>query len=179
VSSTHTITWTHEDDHIAVTFACTAPVGAKCRAVCSEDCETWGPNHQHTLVDGGECMALVYLDAANPEESYQGEDRAPLNSGPIDVTWDSSIETYTWQYSTPALTEATHVQLTVRERQVLGMVADGMTGAGIADKLGLALNTVAQHLVAVRRKYGVRTSLAAVDLARRDGELPAWTAQSS
>ena len=36
----------------------------------------------------------------------------------------------------------------------------------------LAPNTVAQHLVAARRKLGVRTSADAVDAARRAGLLP-------
>ena len=61
--------------------------------------------------------------------------------------------------------------LTGRERQVLQLVADGLTGALIAQQLGVATNTVAQHLSAVRRKFGVRSSAAAVEAAREAGEL--------
>ncbi|WP_299953325.1 helix-turn-helix transcriptional regulator [uncultured Modestobacter sp.] len=63
-------------------------------------------------------------------------------------------------------------RLTARETQVLELVAGGRTGADIAEELGLATNTVAQHLVAVRRKFNVQSSAAAVAAARRAGLLP-------
>jgi len=61
------------------------------------------------------------------------------------------------------------VTLTPREAQVLRRVARGDGTAAISRDLGVAVNTVAQHLVAVRRKYGVRSSTLAVEAARRDG----------
>ncbi|WP_369055977.1 response regulator transcription factor [Kineococcus terrestris] len=61
------------------------------------------------------------------------------------------------------------VALTAREREVLQMVAEGCPGSVVAERLGLAPNTVAQHLAGVRRKYGVRSSAAAADAARADG----------
>ncbi|GAA0295919.1 response regulator transcription factor [Kineococcus aurantiacus] len=61
------------------------------------------------------------------------------------------------------------VTLTAREQEVLQLVADGCPGSVVAERLGLAANTVAQHLAAVRRKYGVRSSAAAASLARQDG----------
>ena len=64
------------------------------------------------------------------------------------------------------------VRLTGRELEILALLAAGSTGTGAAARLGLAPNTVAQHLVAARRKLGVRTSAAAVDAARRAGLLP-------
>jgi DNA-binding CsgD family transcriptional regulator len=63
------------------------------------------------------------------------------------------------------------VSLTAREQQILQMVADGCPGSVVADRLGLAANTVAQHLVSARRKYGVRSSAAAASLARQQGLL--------
>ncbi|NAZ88820.1 hypothetical protein GTR00_22410 [Kineococcus sp. T90] len=63
------------------------------------------------------------------------------------------------------------VSLTAREREVLRMVADGCAGSVIAERLGLAPNTVAQHLASVRRKYGVRSSATAAAAARRQGLL--------
>jgi DNA-binding CsgD family transcriptional regulator len=62
--------------------------------------------------------------------------------------------------------------LTAREAEVLQFVADGLNGSEIADTLGLSAHTVAQHLATVRRKYGVRSSAAAAEAARRDGQLP-------
>ena len=61
------------------------------------------------------------------------------------------------------------VSLTAREQEVLQMIADGCPGAVVAERLGLAANTVAQHLASVRRKYGVRSSAAAAVAARADG----------
>ena len=60
----------------------------------------------------------------------------------------------------------TDVSLTAREREVLQMIANACPGSVVAERLGLAPNTVAQHLASVRRKYGVRSSAAAADLAR-------------
>ncbi|WP_432544975.1 helix-turn-helix transcriptional regulator [Kineococcus sp. SYSU DK002] len=61
------------------------------------------------------------------------------------------------------------VTLTAREQEVLQMIADGCPGSVAAERLGLAPNTVAQHLASVRRKYGVRSSAAAAAVARQDG----------
>ncbi|PRY10033.1 helix-turn-helix transcriptional regulator [Kineococcus rhizosphaerae] len=61
------------------------------------------------------------------------------------------------------------VTLTVREQEILQMIADGCPGSVVAERLGLAPNTVAQHLASVRRKYGVRSSAAAAAVARQDG----------
>lgn len=63
--------------------------------------------------------------------------------------------------------------LTAWECEVLQLVADCLTGMAIAEQLGLATNTVAQHLTAVRRKLGVRSSADAVIAARASGQLPA------
>ena len=61
------------------------------------------------------------------------------------------------------------VSLTVREQEILQLIADGHPGSVVADRLGLAPNTVAQHLTSVRRKYGVRSSAAAAAVARQAG----------
>ncbi len=68
-------------------------------------------------------------------------------------------------------TGAARASLTARELEVLRLVAAGHPGAVVAERLGLAPNTVAQHLTAVRRKYGVRSSAAAAAAAREDGLL--------
>ena len=69
-------------------------------------------------------------------------------------------------------TEQLSVQsLTGRETQILLLARDGLTGREIATALHLASNTVAQHLVNVRRKLGVRTTAAAVAQATAHGLL--------
>lgn len=74
--------------------------------------------------------------------------------------------------STAARTAAVVVPratLTERERECLQLVSTGLTTADVAQRLGLAQNTVAQHLASVRRRYGVRSSLAAAAAARAHG----------
>jgi len=61
--------------------------------------------------------------------------------------------------------------LTPRETEILQLIGDGSSGVDVAHQLGLATNTVAQHLAAVRRKFGVRSSAAAVAEARAAGLL--------
>lgn len=61
--------------------------------------------------------------------------------------------------------------LTAREREVLQLIGQGYTGSVVAQRLSLAANTVAQHLAAVRRKYGVNSSAAACVAARADGSI--------
>lgn len=59
------------------------------------------------------------------------------------------------------------VNLSEREYEILTLIADGMTSSNVAARLGLAKNTVSQHLQAARRKLGVTTTQAAADIIRR------------
>jgi DNA-binding NarL/FixJ family response regulator len=61
--------------------------------------------------------------------------------------------------------------LTVRERQTLGHLADGASTAEIADRLGVAHNTVRNHVQRVLEKLGARSKLEAVAIARKEGML--------
>jgi DNA-binding NarL/FixJ family response regulator len=61
--------------------------------------------------------------------------------------------------------------LTARERQTLGHLADGASTAEIADRLGVAHNTVRNHVQRVLEKLGARSKLEAVAIARREGML--------
>jgi DNA-binding CsgD family transcriptional regulator len=63
------------------------------------------------------------------------------------------------------------VELTGREREVLGLVADGMRNRDIAEKLVVSVRTVDHHVSAVMRKLRARTRGAAVVEARRRGLL--------
>ncbi|MEZ0491078.1 response regulator transcription factor [Kineococcus sp. TBRC 1896] len=63
------------------------------------------------------------------------------------------------------------VRLTPREEQALRLVGTGLTAAETAAVLGVAVNTVSQHLVGARRKFGVSSTRAAVERARQDGLL--------
>jgi DNA-binding CsgD family transcriptional regulator len=63
--------------------------------------------------------------------------------------------------------------LTRREREVLGLVAEGMRNRDIADRLVVSVRTVDHHVAAIRRKLRARTRVAAVAEARRRGLLAA------
>jgi DNA-binding NarL/FixJ family response regulator len=66
---------------------------------------------------------------------------------------------------TPAAT------LTARERQALGLLADGTSTADLATRLGIAHNTARNHVQRVLEKLGARSKLEAVAIARREGLL--------
>ena len=58
-------------------------------------------------------------------------------------------------------------ELTAREWEVLDLLIDGESTAAIAQRLGLALETVRSHIKHVLRKLGVGSRGEAVDIARR------------
>jgi DNA-binding NarL/FixJ family response regulator len=77
---------------------------------------------------------------------------------------------------TPAMNAAAnHVSaepaLTNRERQVLGLLADGLGNKQIAARLGISTNTVKTHLELLFDKLGVSSRTEAVATAVRRGML--------
>ncbi|MFE2752798.1 response regulator transcription factor [Actinosynnema sp. NPDC059335] len=63
------------------------------------------------------------------------------------------------------------VSLTVRERQALLLMAEGASTEEIGERMGVARNTVRNHVQRVLEKLGARSKLEAVAIARRDGLL--------
>ncbi|WP_340681577.1 response regulator transcription factor [Amycolatopsis coloradensis] len=61
--------------------------------------------------------------------------------------------------------------LTLRERQVLGLIADGVGTDRIAEELRLARNTVRNHVQRILVKTGTHSKLEAVAHARKNGLL--------
>ena len=61
------------------------------------------------------------------------------------------------------------VRLTPRQRQVLRLLADGVTARGIAERLGLAETTTRNHIRAVLTELGAHSQLEAVARARAQG----------
>jgi DNA-binding NarL/FixJ family response regulator len=60
-------------------------------------------------------------------------------------------------------------ELTVREREVLKMMAAGLDNYDIAEQLGIGYGTVRSHVRGVLEKLGARSRLQAVALARDTG----------
>lgn len=67
------------------------------------------------------------------------------------------------------LQQAAPVGLTPRQREVLGLVADGYSARQIARRLGLAEPTVRNHIRAILVELRVHSQLAAVARARKLG----------
>jgi DNA-binding NarL/FixJ family response regulator len=60
-------------------------------------------------------------------------------------------------------------QLTPREREVLGLLAEGLTNRGIAERLVLSEHTVHRHVTSILRKLDLPTRTAAAAVAVRSG----------
>ncbi len=61
--------------------------------------------------------------------------------------------------------------LTARERETLNLLGEGLSTTVISGQLGVALNTVRNHIQRVLEKLGARSQLEAVTIARREGLL--------
>jgi DNA-binding NarL/FixJ family response regulator len=64
--------------------------------------------------------------------------------------------------------------LTVRQVQVLALVAKGMTNQEIGDRLYLTEDTVKQHVKMIRLRLGAADRASAVDQGWRQGYLGMW-----
>ena len=70
-----------------------------------------------------------------------------------------------------AVPVSTSPGLSARERELLGLVASGLTNKSIARRLDLSINTVKYHLASIFAKLDARTRAEAVSEAARRGEL--------
>jgi DNA-binding NarL/FixJ family response regulator len=66
--------------------------------------------------------------------------------------------------------------LTVRQQQILNLMAEGATNRAIADSLGLSLDTIKHHTTLIYRRLDVRNRAGAVHLGQRLGLLTAAAA---
>ena len=78
--------------------------------------------------------------------------------------------------SRPAVPAAPVDVLSDREREVLALVAEGLPNAEIAVELGVAVNTVRNHVRSILEKLGLRNRVQAAVYAVRAGLLPAQEA---
>jgi DNA-binding NarL/FixJ family response regulator len=67
--------------------------------------------------------------------------------------------------------EAQLQSLTIREREVLRLMADGLSSRAIAAKLGISYTTIRTHIRSVGGKLGVHSKLEAIVKARELGLL--------
>jgi len=59
--------------------------------------------------------------------------------------------------------------LTAREREVLDLIAAGLGNAAIATRLGLATNTIGNHVTSIFAKLQVASRAEAIIRARQEG----------
>ena len=62
--------------------------------------------------------------------------------------------------------------LTDREREVLGLLAEGLSNAAIAEQLTVSIHTVRNHVANLSGKLGAHSKLEVLAIAVRDGLLP-------
>jgi DNA-binding NarL/FixJ family response regulator len=67
--------------------------------------------------------------------------------------------------------QRTPARLTSREREVLALVATGISNKGIARQLQVSPNTIKFHIAAILDKLDASTRAEAVAAALRNGEL--------
>jgi DNA-binding NarL/FixJ family response regulator len=65
-----------------------------------------------------------------------------------------------------------HDSLTEREREVLTLLAEGLSNAAIADRLVVSVHTVRNHVANLSAKLGAHSKLEALAIAVREGLLP-------
>lgn len=65
-----------------------------------------------------------------------------------------------------------HEALTDRERDVLVLLAEGLTNVAIADRLVVSVHTVRNHVANLSGKLGAHSKLEALSIAVREGLLP-------
>jgi DNA-binding NarL/FixJ family response regulator len=63
-------------------------------------------------------------------------------------------------------------ELTEREREVLSLVAEGLSNAAIAERLVVSVHTVRNHIASLSAKLGAHSKLEALSIAVRQGMLP-------
>jgi DNA-binding NarL/FixJ family response regulator len=69
-------------------------------------------------------------------------------------------------------THSRHEELTEREREVLVLLAEGLTNVAIAERLVVSVHTVRNHVANLSSKLGAHSKLEALSIAMRDGLLP-------
>ena len=107
------------------------------------------------------------LAAALPAATF-----VPL-AGSAHLPWygDSDAVVRAWRGTAPPAAAAGDDLLSAREREVLALVARGLTDQEIAEQLVLSPHTVHRHIANVRRKLGSTSRSAAVAEAARLGLL--------
>ena len=129
----------------------------------------------HTVVRALEAGADGYLLKDQTMDELIAAVRSVNNGGrPLAPKLVSALVTRLSRTTTPA-----H-QLSGREIEVLGLLAQGLSTAELSTRLQLSINTVRNHVQRAIRRLGAHSKLEAVAIAQREGIIaPAGLADAS
>ena len=123
-------------------------------------------------IAGEQCVLSVLQDITERKRS-EAELFEAIEAVMQDTSWFSrTIIEKLANLRHPERTEAARTELadlTPREREVLGLLCQGMNGDGIAQALGLSRNTVRNHLATLYAKIGAHGRSDAIIWARERG----------
>lgn len=106
------------------------------------------------------------LKNAGPEAIIDAIDRVAAGEAVLDPAVAKRVFA---RFSTTTAVDALVAPLTERERDVLWLLAQGMTNAEVADRLGIGEETAKTHVARVLAKLGVRDRVQAVIRAYESG----------
>lgn len=129
----------------------------------------WSPDTRVVIITGSTAPGMFStLDQA-------GVDGLFIKNGPVEEIRDGLLRVLrgerviSAQATEMIADEAPGEVLSKRELEVLQGIANGLTNAGIAERLSISPKTVDNHRTSLMRKLGVRSSTALVVRAVRDG----------
>jgi len=93
----------------------------------------------------------IFLDEGEPLRQLLGE-LVQQNNAPV---YASTLLTYFSFIAPPITPPPDSVPLSPREREVLQLIASGLTNQEIADKLVIAPSTAKRHIVNIYNKLGI------------------------
>jgi DNA-binding NarL/FixJ family response regulator len=124
------------------------------------------------IIEDVPCYLLVLMNITERKRS-ELELVAAIEEVMQDASWFSQtlIEKLANAKSvnSPNLPNVAFTDLTARERDVLGLICEGLADKEIASRLKLAPNTVRNHVATVYSKLGVHSRSAAIVWARERG----------
>lgn len=126
-----------------------------------------------TMLDDGESVRdAIRAGAAGyvlKDDSQQQIVRAIHAVAAGDAIMSSSVARHVMDAGGDSRPSEPFPQLTARERQILDLLATGLSTTGIATRLGVAAKTVTNNLSTIFAKLGVGSRTEAALLARRAG----------
>jgi two-component system NarL family response regulator len=119
------------------------------------------------------CGADGYLvKDIRPEGLFHELRGLAQGEAPLSRTMTSKLLQQVARHARPDAPPASPSVLSAREREVLVLLAQGLSNAEIGAELGIAVNTVRNHVRSILDKLGVRNRVQAAVYAVRAGLLP-------